>query len=217
MIRFPRNFPHSLFNFLLLNGVAASLLVLVLAAPQPSSALGLRALRNTPVPGPSPTQTFASTPSETATLASVSVTPAQASPTVIYPTILPQPTVGFAGDKFGRVTLDRVIVDNIGKTTWLAFVNLNDKVATIVPGTPAPANQLETVYLASPVGGLPVKVLDLPATTGSQLYWSPNGAYLAYFLPTGSGAGLYILDLELGGSLRLFQLDNLNPRGIASD
>ncbi|HLY27341.1 MAG TPA: hypothetical protein VKQ72_13445 [Aggregatilineales bacterium] len=206
---------------LLLNGLAAASLLLLaalaFATPQPSEAHALRNLRNTPVPEPTLAQTLTPAPSLTPTMAVASATPVQSSPTVIYPTILPQATIGFAGDKFGRVTLDRVITDNIGKTTWLSFVNINDKVATIIPGTPAPANQLETLYLASPSGGLPVKVMDLPATTGSQLYWSPNGAYLAYFLPTGSGAGLYILDLTLGGSLRLFQLDNLDPRGIASD
>jgi len=44
-----------------------------------------------------------------------------------------------------------------------------------------------------------------------------DGGYLAYFLPTGSGAGLYVLDLRIGVSLRLFELDNLNPRGIPGE
>src|SRR5258706_5256396 len=134
---------------------------------------------------------------------------------VIYPTIPPEPTIGFAGDKFTRVVIPDLVVNGIGRT-WLSFININDKPTVITPGTPTAANQLETVYLVSQ-GGTPIKVLDLPSTTGQHVYWSPNGAYLAYFVPVGSGAGLYLLDLRVGVSLRLFELADLNPRGIASE
>src|SRR5258708_23301707 len=162
-------------------------------------------LRNTAIPAPSATLPPTRMPT---------VDPAL--PTVAYPTIEPQPTIALADDKFSRVTLDRSVIDGIGRT-WLSFVNINDKSATLTPGTPSPANQLETVYLASPGGGAPIKVIDLPATTGRQLYWSPNGARLAYFIATCTSAVLYILDASIGISLRIFNLDNLNPRGILSE
>jgi Tol biopolymer transport system component len=127
----------------------------------------------------------------------------------------PQPTIGFAGDKFTKVTISSYVKNNIGNT-MLSFVNINDKPTTRTPGTPTAANQLETVYVVAPNGGTPGKVIDLPATTGQEVYWSPNGAYLAYLIPTGSNAGFYMLDLELDLSIRLFNMDNLNPRGIAS-
>jgi Tol biopolymer transport system component len=165
------------------------------------------ALRNTPIPQPSVSPTPTIVPSATIDLSQ---------PTVIYPTIEPEPTTGFAGDKFTRFTIDKTLADSVGRA-WVSFVNINDKASTVVPGTPAPANQLETVYLASPGGGAPYKVIDLPTTVDKQLYWSPNGQYLAYFIPNGSSAGLYVLDLKLGLSVRMFAIDNLNPRGIDSE
>ncbi len=192
-----KSFPHILFIL----AIAFTSAISVVAAAKTADP---HPLRNTPVPQPSASPTL--TPSPTIDLSQ---------PAVIYPTIEPEPTTGFAGDKFTRFAIDKQVTDSIGRL-WVSFVNINDKPATVVPGTPAPANQLETVYLASPGGGAPLKVVDLPSTTDKQVYWSPNGQYLAYFMPTGSVAGLYVLDLKLGLSVRMFAMDNLSPRGIDS-
>jgi Tol biopolymer transport system component len=132
-----------------------------------------------------------------------------------FPAVDPLPPVAFAGDNFERVNISDYVLNSIG-TTLLSFVNINDRPATRVLGTPTAANQLETVFIIAPNGGAPTRVIDLPATVGQQVYWSPNGAYLAYFVPTGSARGLYLLDLRVGLTLRLFELDNINPRGIPS-
>jgi Tol biopolymer transport system component len=146
---------------------------------------------------------------------SISTSHAQSPAQLPENTPVPQPTIGFAGDKFTQVSISSYVLNSIGRP-MLSFLNTNDKPATRTPGTPTAANQLETIYIVSPNGGTPTRVIDLPATTGQQVYWSPNGAYLAYLIPTGSSAGFYMLDLKLGLSIRLFDLDNLNPRGIAS-
>jgi Tol biopolymer transport system component len=166
-------------------------------------------LTHTPTITQTPTITL--TPSDTPTITltpTVSNTP--------YPTVLPLPTVGLAGDKFKRQTIDSNVVAGIGNL-WLTFVNTNDAAPTALPGTPAPPNNLETVYLVSPDGGTRYKVIDLPASTGQRVYWSPNGTYLAYFLEGGADTGLYVLDLKVGTGLRMFAVDNLSPRGVLSE
>ncbi|MEP7285991.1 MAG: hypothetical protein ABI947_09505 [Chloroflexota bacterium] len=179
------------------------------------SVLGVYVISVVPSLAQSQTQLLAQSPDVTPTATSDSADSAPAQSNQIYPTVEALPTVGLAGDKFTRVTISDAVLAGIGKT-WLSFINVNDKPTTITPGTPTPANQIETVYIAAPSGGTPIKVIDLPATTGQQVFWSPNGAYLAYFVPTGSGVGLYILDLKIGLSLRLFELEDLSPRGIPS-
>jgi len=161
-----------------------------------------------------PTLTPTITPTPTATLEPSATPTASSTP---YPTVPPQSTVGFSGDKFTRVTIDKPVIDGIGRL-WLSFININDKPSTVVPGTPSAASGLETVYLVAPTGGQPIKVIDLPATTDKRLYWSRNGAYLAYFVEGGAGSGgLYLLDLRVGVSTRLFDIPDLNPRSILSE
>lgn len=156
-----------------------------------------------------PTSTSTQTPTATATL------PPTATPQ--FPDVPPQPTVGLAGDRFTRLTLDPAVATSLNGGLWLAFVNIADAVATALPGTPTAATDQETVYLVSPDGVTRIRVIDLPASTGGRLYWSPNGIYLAYFLEDGSNTGLYVLDLRVGVSLRMFALIDLNPRGVLSD
>ncbi len=166
---------------------------------------------------PTDVPTLTLTPSLTPTLTPTTVpsfTPTAS--TTPYPTVPPEPTVAFSGDQLSKIVIDKQVVDGTGRL-WLSYININDKPSTVVPGTPAPASQIETIYWASPYGGPAMKVLDLPATTDRRLYWSPDGAYLAYFLSSGSSSGLYILDLKVGVSMRLFSLSDLNPRGILSD
>ncbi len=65
-----------------------------------------------------------------------------------------------------------------------------------------------------------IEIVDLPVSTGNRIYWSPDGNKLAYFLEPillddGTRAGgLYLLNLSVGISLRLFNIPSLNPRGI---
>lgn len=160
---------------------------------------------------PSATATITLTPTDTAT-----PTASPTASTTPYPAVAPQATAAFLGDHFTQVSIDKQVIDGIGRS-WISFANINDKPSTVVPGTPAPANGIETVYITAPTGGLPIKVVDLPASVDRRVYWSPNGAYLAYFLPSGNATGLYLLDLRVGIMNRLFSLTDLNPRGILSE
>ncbi len=127
------------------------------------------------------------------------------------------PPASLAGDKFTRVSVDKQVVEGIGQV-WLSFININDNPTTATPGAQVGGNATQSIYLASPDGARRLlKVLDLSAKTDRRVYWSPNGAYLAYFLEEGADSGLYVLDLKVGVSVRMFAAPNLNPRGIAGD
>jgi TolB protein len=79
---------------------------------------------------------------------------------------------------------------------------------------------VETLYLVDPASGAQTEIVDLPVSTGNRIFWAPDGNKLAYFMePTlledGTRAGgLYLINLSIGISLRLFNLPSLNPRGI---
>lgn len=158
----------------------------------------------TPTPSRTPTATITLTPSQTPTMTR---TP--------YPDVPPQPTVALAVDQFARVQISPEVQAGIGQV-WLSFINTSPKEATATPGTPVAATNTETINLASPDGRLIYPVIELPASTGARVYWSPDGAYLAYFLEEGA-RGLYALDLKNGITIRLFAMDALNPRGIVSE
>jgi Tol biopolymer transport system component len=165
----------------------------------------------TVVPTLTPTATI--TPTDAPTLPFTATPTASLTP---YPTVPPASTVVFSGDKLSQVTIDKQVTSRIGDM-WLAFININDRPTTVVPGTPSAANEIETVYWASPFGGPSLKIIDLPATTDRRIYWSPDGAYMTYFLDSATNSGLYLVDLRVGVSLRLFALDDLSPRGILSE
>src|SRR5438132_1713832 len=139
------------------------------ATPVPVTPTLAESATPTPTPSitlmPTTTLTPSSTPTET---------------TTPYPDVEALPIVSFVSDHFVRVAIDKQISDGVGRI-WLAYIKVNDEPATVIPGTPAPASGLETVYLAPPTGGPAIKVVDLPSTTDRRLFWSPNGRYLAYF------------------------------------
>jgi len=195
-------------------------------------AFGACALAAPPLPTATPVPpTLTSTLSDTATFspptATASIVPsATVSPTLTplpsatatitltsLPTATPWPTVGFVGDQLARVDLPKTVTDAIGKT-WLAFINVSDALPPGTPGTAVAASNKETVYLVSPDGNTRLKVIDLPSSTDRRVYWSPNGAYMAYFLAEGGAPGLYLLDLQNRATSRLFAMPDLVPRGF---
>jgi Tol biopolymer transport system component len=178
----------------------------------------------TPTQTPTASATFtpSRTPSITAT-ASRTLTPTSSftpslTPTLTntpYPTAPPLPKVGLAADQFARVTFPAEVVAGIGQR-WLSYISTNQTEATLAPGTPVGTTNEQQVSIVSANGNATYTVFTMPASTGQRVYWSPNGAYLAYFLDEGAARGLYMLDLRAGISLRMFALDNLNPRGLIS-
>src|SRR5262245_34337157 len=99
----------------------AILIVMAVSVVVSAKTSAPQSLRNTPVPEPTASPTL--TPSPTVD---------QSQPTVIYPTIEPEPTTGFSGDQFTRFPIDPQVVNSIGRL-WVSFVNVNDKPATVVP------------------------------------------------------------------------------------
>ncbi len=167
----------------------------------------------TPTITPVPTVTFTPTVTATPTITPVpSVTPT--------PSATPYPVIGFANDQWTSVDVPTEIRDGLDRP-YYAIVSANERTGGISsPDTPVPDAEKETLYLVEPATGELIEIVDLPVSTGNRIYWSPDGNKLAYFLEPillddGSRAGgLYLLNLSVGISLRLFNIPSLNPRGI---
>jgi Tol biopolymer transport system component len=157
------------------------------------------------------------TPVPTATF-TPTITPV---PTATFtPTATPYPTTGFANDQWTTVAVPDSIRNGLDRP-YFSIVSANERTGGISnPNTPMPANEVETLYLIDPSSGQRIEVFDLPASTEGRIFWAPDGKKLVYFMePTllqdGTLAGgLYLLNLSLGVSLRLFNIPSLNPRGI---
>ncbi len=190
-----------------------------------------------------PTETPTVTPSSTATVtatATTTVTPsATPSPTITLtptrtpmptitpvpsmtptPTATPYPVVGLAYDQWTPVDIPDEVRTGLVRP-FFAIASVNEKTGgTSNPDTPQPDKEVETIYLVDPANGQLIELLDLPASTDNRIYWSPDGQKMAYFLePTlladnTRAGGLYVLNLDLGISLRLFNIPSLNPRGL---
>lgn len=167
----------------------------------------------TPSITPSPTITWTPTRTPTPTLSPVpSITPT--------PSATPFPVVGLAYDQWTPVDIPDEALANLDRPLF-AIASVNERTGgTSNPDTPQPDKELETIFLVDPASGQLIELLDLPASTEDRIYWSPDGKKMAYFLeptllPDNTRAGgLYVLNLELGISLRLFNIPSLNPRGL---
>lgn len=191
----------------------------------------------TPTLTPSPVPTVTTTPPATATpTASPTATPhptATAIPTETplpsatplpsltpTPSATPYPVVGFANDQYRTLDVPDLITGGL-PGPYFAVASVNERTGgTSNPETPQPAQEVSTIYLFDPASGQGVEILDLPARTDDRIYWAPDGKKLLYFSDpvlldddTRVG-GLYLANLELGISLRLFNISSLNPRGI---
>jgi TolB protein len=157
----------------------------------------------TPVPSRTPTPTSSPVPTVTFT-----------------PTATPYPVAGLANDQWTTVTVPDSIRNGLDRP-YFSIVSANERTGGISnPNTPMPANEVETLYLIDPSSGQKIEMFDLPISTEGRIFWAPDGKKLVYFmeptlLPDGTLAGgLYLLNLSLGVSLRLFNIPSLNPRGI---
>lgn len=167
----------------------------------------------TPTITPSPTVTLTPTQTDIPTITPTpSMTP--------FPSVTPYPSIGFSNDQWTSVEVPEAIRGGI-KQPYYAIVSTNERTGGISsPETPVPAAELETLYLINPGTGEQIEIVDLPASTADRVFWAPDGQKLVYFLEpmwledgTRVG-GLYLLNLNVGISLRLFEMPALNPRGI---
>ncbi|MBN1565368.1 MAG: PD40 domain-containing protein [Anaerolineae bacterium] len=177
----------------------------------------------TPTATATPTVTYTPTHTPTITLTpTITNTPTITPLPSVTPTpsATPAPVAGFANDQWSTVNIPARVRDGLD-ITYFAIVSTNERTGgTTNPETPVPETEIETLYLVDPSSGELIEIFDLPANTGDRIYWSPDGKKLVYFaeavtLPDGTiVGGLYLLNLELGFSLRLFNLPAINPRGI---
>ncbi|MCD4684759.1 MAG: hypothetical protein K8S97_02335 [Anaerolineae bacterium] len=169
----------------------------------------------TPSPTITPTPTVTPTPTLTFT---PTVSPV---PTLTFtPTATPYPVVGVANDQYNILEVPDLVRRGL-PGNYFAIASINERTGgTSNPDTPQPDQEVSTLYLIDPSNGQQIEVLDLPAGAEDRIYWSPDGRKLVYFVePQLVGddtlaGGLYLANLDLGVSLRLFNLPSLNPHGI---
>jgi Tol biopolymer transport system component len=188
-----------------------------------------------PTATPTPTATFTPTHTATATLTpsetpTLTLTPAPtdtptptltpsptATPTPV-PTAsnTPVPTAGLTYDNWSSIAAPSGLASRLG-TPLVAFINANDRQATTDLRTPRPGNTIETLYYVSPAApGNRLEILEVDATTGRDIYVSPDGTAIAYLRLNGTlnEIGLYVVDLEVGISARVLATLSLVQRGI---
>ncbi|WP_162910089.1 TolB family protein [Aggregatilinea lenta] len=183
--------------------------------PEPTATL-TPSTTYTPSPEPTATSTPTITPSP-----EPSLTPTDTLTPTITPTASATPvaTAVFTNDQWTTVTVDPALTDGIS-SSWFAFINANERAATENLLTPIPSSETETIYLADPSTGDRVRIIDLPYSTGDRVYWSPDGMKMLYFMEPSIASngmqvgGLYLLDLQVGISLRVLNIESLSPRGI---
>ncbi len=162
-----------------------------------------------------PTPTATVTPSPTAT-ATITQTPT-ITPT---PSITPQATSGFIFDNWTLLELPDGFLPTLADPQ-LAFINQNDRDGVGDRRTPQPATGIQTLYYVLPTNSASrTTVLQMPSSTGNQIYIAANGRAIAYFLQddTGTGkTGLYIADLDNRISGRILPITSLVQRGFPSE
>lgn len=186
----------------------------------------------TPIP-PTFTPQPSLTPTATVPIATSTITPTLAPPTPTFtlapstatitltpfPTSTPLPSIGLAYDQLTSIEVDPILANGLNQS-WISFRNINDRAETTDVRTPQSDTGYQTIYLARPETAAQVRVLDIPASVGDNIYWSPTGEYLLYFLREGPGVtanetGLYLVNFNLGVKVRFFEMNTLQPRGIA--
>ena len=171
----------------------------------------------TSTPTVTPTATETLPPTETPT---VTPTPTDTPTPTLTPvpthTPLPVPAVGF--DRWQLVDLPAGLQNGV-TSPMIAFVNQNNAETIRNLSTAQPATNNETLYFTSPTSGSQrIPILELRSITSSQMFVSPRGNAVAYFIddPNNIDDGLYVLDLSVGMTGRIVPTNSLIQRGIVN-
>lgn len=135
------------------------------------------------------------------------------------PTSTPLPSISLAYDQLVSIEVDDILLNGLNQS-WISFRNINDRGANTDIRTPQSDTGFQTIYISRPETAQQVRVLDIPTSVGDNIYWAPTGEYLLYFLREGPGVdptetGLYLANFKLGVKVRFFEMNTLQPRGIA--
>jgi Tol biopolymer transport system component len=167
----------------------------------------------------SPTTTPTATITPTATVtATATATPTATLTPSVTPTasITPQATIGFRFDNWGQANVPDEIRDGIDNPL-IVFTNSNNQQTIDNIATPSPENDVEVIYFAPPNNpAARIAVLEVNASTADQIYISPAGNALAYWLEDDGATGLYVLNLDNGLSGRIAAINSIAQRGFFS-
>ncbi|MCB9453842.1 MAG: PD40 domain-containing protein [Anaerolineaceae bacterium] len=194
-----------------------------LSAPTPpptNTPTNTPTVTQTPSPTLSPTPALpTSTPTNTSTPTD---TPTNTPTPTITPTPFntPEPTIGFVFDNWQLADVPTDLARRLADTSYVAFVNQNDRDGVGDVRTPQPATNVETLYYMPPTNSAGrVAILQLPSSSENEVYISASGTSIAYFLQDSGGqkTGLYVLDLETGIGGRILPVNSLVQRGRVSE
>lgn len=174
------------------------------------------------------TATLTDTPTNTVT-ATLTATPTVSPTATDTPTLTPTPTITptplntpyptpvLRFDQWRTVSsIPESIADGLDGPL-IAFVNQNNSETITNLSTGQPPTNSETLYFASPFNRADrTAILELDSSTNNQIYVSPRGNAVAYFVDSLSAdaRGLYVLDVTSGLSGRILPVDSLLTRGI---
>lgn len=184
----------------------------------------------TPTNTPQPTETATATNTATATATATNTPTVTATSTVTNtptvtptstqsptPSVTPAAVVSFSADRLDVVSLPENVRDGIANPL-IVFTNSNDRVTVTNLATAQPENTTETLYF-TPVGSRNrIEIATFDASLEGNVYIAPNGTALAYFIPRGIDAGLYVMNIRANTafSTRIWATTNLTQRGIVS-
>lgn len=193
-----------------------------------------------PTPTPVPTETPFVESTVAATATTINTATATASPTAtetstLTPTITASPTEtliptitatasvtpaaipAFRSDQLNLITLPDNIRDGIDNAL-IVFTNSNDQTSIANIATAQPENTTEILYFTPRDSRNRVEIAILDSSTSGQIYPEPSGKALAYFQPSGTTPGLYILNMQTiaAFSNRVWNTTSLVQRGIFS-
>ncbi|MBC8171612.1 MAG: PD40 domain-containing protein, partial [Anaerolineae bacterium] len=162
-------------------------------------------------PSLTPTVEDTATPTATPTLTPIpSETP--------LPSSTPEAVASFLYDNSRLLEIPDLIRNGLNQPL-VAFLNYNDRLASVTTGTASPANDVVTLYYSSPTtGSNRIPILEIESDSPDQVYVAPRGNAIAYLQNnSSSGAnGLWILDLSIGITARVSNLRTFSQRGLFS-
>lgn len=185
----------------------------------------------TATPSPTDTATASATIAPSATHTATNTPTASYTPTVthtatvtltpsITPTasITPVAEVFFRTDQLALVDIPEIIRDGIDNPL-IVFANSNNQQSITNIATGEPANSQQIIYVTAPGTQNRTAILELFASEGNRFYPEASGKALAYFTPSGSAAGLYLLNIisEANFSARIWTSNSLVQQGIFSE
>jgi dipeptidyl aminopeptidase/acylaminoacyl peptidase len=134
------------------------------------------------------------------------------------PSSTPEPVADFFYSNSRLVEIPESIRAGLNQPL-LAFLNYNDRLASVTTGTASPANNVVTLYYSSPTtGSNRVPILEIQSDSPDAVYVAPLGNSVAYLLTNSDteANGLWILNLSIETTARVSNLRTFSQRGLFS-